>query len=247
MRFYEYTRLYKRLNSVEDIPSLASEFRLPENTLRGILGQKIVRSATARYYKIKHRSYELLQDWIRGKSFVEISKELNFPPVLTSSLILHQYGLSKRRFWKYLLNLELVKEVRVKKELYEVCEKDWLYSPEALKEQRRRGEEVEIYLKKWLKRIGLRFERQEELKKRYRKTPDFLLKSFFKVDNQKINWIECKASFGDVVEFRKNAKKQFLPYRKQFGSGLVIYWQGYLEDLRPIRKVIIKDRNFFVK
>ncbi|MDI6709050.1 MAG: TPD domain-containing protein [Candidatus Thermoplasmatota archaeon] len=247
MRLRDYRILYRKLNSVNDIPLLASEFEISEEALLNILAQKIVRTATSRYYKVKSYSDTLLHEWLNGKTFTQLANSLKFPPVLTASLILQQYGISKRRFWKYLTNLELVKEERVREELREACDKDPVYSPASLEAQRRRGEEVEIYVKKWLIRKGLDFERQEQLKKRYRKTPDFLLKSPLKIDRLKINWVECKASFCDPIEFKKSARKQFLPYRKLFGSGLVVYWLGYLEDLRFLRRVIVKDRSYFVQ
>lgn len=245
MKFQEYKELCRELNSLDDVNFLSSKYNLTKDALLNILSQRIVRSATARYYKIKAISSRLLETWLKGKSFCQIAEELNFPPVLTASLILQQYGISKRRFWKYLLHLELVKEERVRKELLEVCEKDWVYSPKALEGQRARGKELEDFVDGWLEKKCVSFQRENELRKKYRKTPDFLLGSKLVVNNWKINWIECKASFGDYVEIKRNARKQFLPYRKQFGAGLVIYWHGYLEDFGSMRDVLIRDKEFF--
>lgn len=246
MRFKDYRILYRKLNSVDDIPSLAKEFKISESALLSILSQKIVRSATSRYYKIKYYSNRLLQEWLNGKSFCELAEELKFPEVLTASLVLQAYGISKRRFWKYLTNLELVKEARVKKELSEVVEKDWIYSPKALENQRKRGAEVENFVREWLVQKAVKFRTQAELKKKYKKTPDFLLDTVLKIGDLKINWIECKANFGDHIELKRNAKKQLLPYRKLFGSGIVVYWEGYLEDLRFFRNILVRDKSFFI-
>jgi hypothetical protein len=245
MRYFDYKILYKRLNCLDDIPYLANEFKICESALFSILSQKIVRSATSRYYKIKNYSDKLLQDWLSGKSFCILAKELKFPEVLTASLVLQAYGLSKRRFWKYLTHLELVKEARVKNELYEVAETDWVYSPKALESQRKRGKEVENFVKEWLEKRLVKFRTQAELEKKYKKTPDFLLDTPLKISNLKINWIECKAGFGDYFELKRNAKKQLLPYRKLFGSGMVVYWEGYLEDLRFFRNILVTDKAFF--
>jgi hypothetical protein len=246
MNFRVYKKLYKKLR-FENVESLVSEYNLPKDILLSILTQKIIRSTSSRYYRIKARSSIILQEWLSGKSFCTLAKELDFPPIPTASLILQQYGVSKKRFWKYLNNLKLVADERIREELLEARKKDFVYSPSALHEQQKKGREVENFINNWLTTKGLKFECQKALKKKYRKTPDFLLSSPLKVNNLHINWIECKASFGDHIELRRDSKKQFLPYRKLFGSGMAVYWLGYLDNLRSFRKIIIKDKSFFTQ
>jgi len=245
MKLEIYKKLYRRLNRVEDIDTLCKEYHLTRDALFNILSQKIVRNATQRYYKIKRYSRDLVHEWLNNKSFLEIAKRIDFPPVLTASIILQQYGISKKRFWKYITHLELLPDPRLKKELTEAANADWCYSPKAMVSQRERGNKVEDAVKEWLTKQGFEFEREKDLKKRYKKTPDFLLKKPLNLDGERINWIECKASFGDAVEIRRNIKKQFLPYTEIFGSGMVVYWHGFIEDIETLKDVTFRDRGFF--
>ena len=247
MKLEDYKKLYRRLNGVKDVDILCKEYQMTKDALFNILSQKIVRNATARYYGVKRYGRDLVHEWLNGKSFLEIANRINFPPVLTASIILQQYGISKKRFWKYLTHLELVPDKRLKKELKEVSENDFCYSPRAMVSQRERGNTVEDTVKEWLIKQNLDFERENDLKKKYKKTPDFLLKKPLNIHGERINWIECKGSFGDAVEIRRNTKKQFLPYTEMFGKGVIIYWHGFIEDIEIIKNVIIMDRGFFEK
>ncbi|MBU4189501.1 MAG: C15orf41 family protein [Candidatus Thermoplasmatota archaeon] len=247
MKLEDYKKLYRRLNGVEDVDILCKEYQLTKDALFNILSQKIVRNATARYYPVKRYGRDLVHEWLNGKSFLEIANRISFPPVLTASIILQQYGISKKRFWKYITHLELLPDPRLKKELAEVKDTDWCYSPKAMVSQRKRGDSVENLVKEWLEKRDVGFEREKELKEKYKKTPDFLLKKPLTIDEKKINWIECKASFGDKTEIGRNTKKQFLPYTEMFGKGMVVYWHGFIEDIEIIKNMIIVDRNFFEK
>lgn len=247
MKLEIFKDLYKKLNGYEDIKILSEEFKLSEETIFVIYSQKITRIATRRYYKVKANSKNLLRDWIRGKSFVSISKELSFPAVLTALLILLEYGISRKKYWRYLCEVENIGIERIREELKEVSDYDLVYSPKAMVLQRKRGEEFEEFVKNWLCKNNIEFLRENDLKPKNKKTPDFFLKTPFEVDNFIVNWIECKASFGDDIEFRKNLKKQLLPYLTQFGTGIVIYKYGIIDELEKFNGIRVETEDFFNK
>ena len=67
----------------------------------------------------------------------------------------------------------------------------------------------------------------------YDKTPDVLLDvPFATKDGAIVNWIESKALFGSDENHDKYLVDQLNAYWNRFGSGLVIYWFGYISDLR---------------
>eukprot|EP01102_Stenamoeba_stenopodia_P014621 TRINITY_DN487_c0_g1_i7.p1 TRINITY_DN487_c0_g1~~TRINITY_DN487_c0_g1_i7.p1 ORF type:complete len:151 (-),score=22.54 TRINITY_DN487_c0_g1_i7:327-779(-) len=47
-----------------------------------------------------------------------------------------------------------------------------------------------------------------------------------------VNWIESKASFGDEGSHMGNVQDQLWGYRNRYGPGIVVYWFGFIHDLR---------------
>ena len=85
---------------------------------------------------------------------------------------------------------------------------------------------------------GVGYKREEELREGGGKTPDFLLDGPIYYRGEEINWIESKASMGDLKEVKKNIKKQLSAYFELFGPGMVIYWFGIIDDL-PVKEGIL--------
>ena len=239
-----YEEICNKLNKFEDIKKLNNEMKIPEDLLHVIYTQKVTRNATKKYYKIKNKSRELVDTWIKGKTIYKISSSLNFPPVLMSQIILQEYGLTRKETRAFINDPQNINDERLKKELINVCKKDFAYSPKAHEKQLKRGKNAEEKIKKWLENKNIEFQREFELRKKFKKTPDFLLAEPMKIDSSKIYWIESKASFGDEREINKDMKKQLSAYKEMFGNGMVVYWFGFLEEL-PCNGVIVKSGEFF--
>lgn len=94
------------------------------------------------------------------------------------------------------------------------------------------GEEYEVKLKKLARDAGLTFFDEGDLRRDgFDKTPDLLLAVQCLYKNTIINWIESKASFGDCESHSKYLKDQLSCYENRFGSGIVIYWFGFHEEI----------------
>jgi hypothetical protein len=74
---------------------------------------------------------------------------------------------------------------------------------------------------------------QELREKGCTKTPDFLLDGPFLFGGKSVNWVESKAVFGSHEEHENYLNRQFNEYRELYGTGLVVYWYGYLDDIVP--------------
>jgi len=60
------------------------------------------------------------------------------------------------------------------------------------------------------------------------------LKVPISVCGRTIHWIDSKASFCDPQVHEESGSKQFRAYVNRFGSGMVIYWHGVVEELREV-------------
>jgi hypothetical protein len=146
-------------------------------------------------------------------------------------------------YWKYLNNLKLVDDIRLRKELRRTCQYDLVYSPKAHEAQHRRGSRSEARIRAWLEKHYVKFRTESELRGHHPKTPDFLLDTPIYVRGAQVNWIESKANFGDKIEISKSLRNQLIPYRELFGSGMVIYWFGIIDTAPLIDGILIESRS----
>ena len=227
-----YDDLQAHLNRHSDIPALAKEHGLPEDTLLVIYTQKVTRDATRRYYRVKGRARKFYHQWRSGKPLMHISAENRYPPVLTAFIVLLEGELTRKEFWRVVANPDRVGDARLRRELKEIVRADPIYSPSGNEVQVARGREGERRLQEWLDRQGLTYRTEADLRGKYPKTPDVLLDSPLELDGTKVFWIESKGNFGDKVEVGRNLKRQLWSYADMFGPGLVIYWYGVLDGLQ---------------
>lgn len=248
MKNEEYIRISRMIREPSDIKKLSNELNLSKEFLLVIYTQKVTRSAMKKYHKIKDDSKKLLNMWKDGRSILSISKKIKFPPVLTAYMILSEMGIGRKRFWKYMKKPEEIDDERLKKEITEVLKKDIVYSPMGCEIQWKRGKIGEKRLYEYLDKKKINYLKENELKKMgdsYPKTPDALFHKPVLLLGYEINWIESKASFGDLIEIKRNVKKQLLPYVRLFGPGIVVYWYGFVEDVIPPKGIYIVDSSFF--
>ena len=247
MKLKEYKELYDHLATQEDIDFLAENFGYDKELLLVIYTQRVVRDTTKRFYRVKDQAKKMTWEWQHGKSFTDIARAFDFPPILTALMILEQRKVNRKQFWKMLSDLDRVQDRRLRKELADAAKTDIVYSQEGTARQYARGRWGEAKLATWLKGKGLEYRTEKDLRAEYDKTPDALLHKPIDVDASKKYWIESKATFGDPVEIKRHIKKQLEPYTELFGDGMVVYWFGFVDDVElPLPEgVSVVDANFF--
>jgi len=122
--------------------------------------------------------------------------------------------------------------------------KDHSYGPIAEAIKHSIGEEHEQNIKDQLRALNIPFSDEHVLRSRgYDKTPDVKLDVPIAVGGKVINWIESKALFGDRESHEGYLRDQFWSYWNRFGSGLVIYWFGYIKQLDSNREagIVLTD------
>lgn len=94
------------------------------------------------------------------------------------------------------------------------------------------GQQYEIKLNRMAHNLKLAFRDETYLRKcGYDKTPDIKLEVPIAIDGFIVNWIESKALFGSLDVHGEYVKNQYLSYWNRFGTGLVIYWFGYVDGV----------------
>src|SRR5574340_583138 len=247
MKLQEYQKLYQRLATPEDIDFLAENFGYDKELLLVIYTQRIVRDTTKRFYRVKAQARRLAFEWQHGASLIKIARQFEFPPILSSLMILEQRKIPRKQFWKMIRDLDSVSDRRLRHELREVVETDIVYSPAGSARQYARGRWGELKLQSWLDARDLQYETEKDLRAKYDKTPDILLHKPLEMNGSKKYWIESKAIFGDPFEVKRHIKKQLRPYSELFGDGTVVYWFGHVDDQKydlP-EGVDILDGTFF--
>lgn len=237
-----YNKVYKSLNSIEDVTPLSHYFKINKGVIYSIFSQKIVNNVKFNYGILKKNSPIILDQWNKGTSIIEIANEKKTPPTLIASLILKELNLSKKVIFN---NPEKIIDDRLRLEILEAWRFDNLFSPFAHKIQLKRGKLGEEIIDLWLKKLGIEFLSEQQLRiQNMLKTPDFLFNEPLIIDDQEIYWIESKAMFGTEHEHNYYTKKQFTYYEQMGGNGLVVYWYGYIDTILD-KQYIIKDYTFF--
>jgi hypothetical protein len=243
MRFREFKYIYDNLNRPGDIKHLAKDLGLEEEMLNVIYTQKTVRDTKKSFHRVKRVAPKMLKEWKGGRSIMDISDRYNFPPMLTGLFIFQERGFSKKQFWKNVREPETIRDERTRKEIEEIAAADHVYSPWASDIQYKRGAWGEALLEDWLDGQGITYRTEKDLRGEFPKTPDCLLDEPIELNGWKLHWIESKATFGDHIEVKYNVKNQLVPYTELFGTGMVIYWFGFLDTIETPEGVEISDMS----
>jgi len=239
MNVQKYEKFYKYISLNNFKNQNYKKFGIDEETALIILRQKIIRNTKKRYFVIKNQNEKLFSIWKRGENLTSIAKKLNYSPVITANIILSKI-ITKKVWRKYLRDPESIHDERLKKEFKEVIDNDIVYSPNAIIAQQINGKLVELNVKKWLLKHNIEF---NDNYKHSNLSPDFYISNGMKIDNINIMWIECKARYGDFEQINENWK-QISAYMNNFGTGMVVYWYGYIDKIK-CPGIVLQDKNYF--
>ncbi|MFP4655018.1 MAG: C15orf41 family protein [Methanohalobium sp.] len=237
-----YQHIYESIDIFDDVEELAEKFMEPVGVISSILSQKTVSKVKKTQPRVQKNIHKHLKEWEKGYTIQEIAKRNKLPESLMATILLKEMGYSKKQIFS---NPDTLSKPRLKKEIKEVIESDYHYSPKAHKMQSIRGQMGEDIIEKWLIHNKLDYYTEDDLRDYgHTKTPDFVLNDTLIIEGLDIQWIESKALFGDEREHKHYFKKQFKQYEEKFGQGMVVYWYGFLENI-DLQNHIIKDYEFF--
>lgn len=234
IEFSEFQKIRKNLRCLRDFNKL----NYPRGMLFTILSQKRV-DAVKRYYpRAMEKLNEITSFWNKRGKF---PPWLRLTPVMRIRVLLKGLGFSKAEIGRILREPERAESDRMEEEVWRALFTDFVYSPLAVRHQFARGKLGEEIIRKWLKKQGVEYREEKDLRKEFNKTPDFYFDEPVEIAGKEVRWIESKALFGDPRTHWIYSKKQFSRYEELFGEGYVIYWFGWVKGLNTS----ILPCNFF--
>jgi len=210
-----------------------------------VLSQKKVDSVKRWYPKAVERLDEIYEFWSREK---KLPKWMKLTPIMRVRLLLKSMNLTKAEINRILNDPERVHNLdsnchpeEIEKLIWRAIYTDYVYSPLAARHQKARGKLGEKIICDWLSSRGIDFYTEKDLRKKFSKTPDFFFEEPVRLNGIETRWIESKALFGDPKTHWIYSRKQFSVYREMFGKGYIVYWFGYVNEIKDDDGILETD------
>jgi len=245
MKLTVYNDLVKELQFKEtraSIQQLSGKYGAQYNTVLAIYSQSIQK----RMKKLSfiHADYEVQDEHFKNyiadrdssnTRIFDLAERVGIPPVMMAKIILEHLDMPYERgvpVNQLLKEPTLIAQSPLQEQVTLCLEQDTLYGPNIDVIKKSIGDEYEEILKDSLRFQKIPFKDENVLRTQgYDKTPDILLTVPVAVQGKIVNWVESKASFGDEFTHKNYLREQYWSYWNRFGSGLVIYWFGFVEEL----------------
>jgi len=191
-----------------------------------------------RHQILKKQAKNAYNQYKKGVNVLDLAKDLDQPPMNVFRIILSQMKWSKAQIKRTLRDPHQF-ETRERKEFL-AAESSDIVSMVNQVEIQKNAEIFEDVLSAWLKGKKIRFVRQKQLESEQKKefgtavlTPDFLLLDSVLINGVPCHWIDCKAFYGANLQFTiKKTNKQMKRYINHWGSGAIVYLQGFSEKIK---------------
>ncbi|XP_055627380.1 CDAN1-interacting nuclease 1 isoform X2 [Toxorhynchites rutilus septentrionalis] len=207
--------------------------------LGSILSRDIQQRLKQSHARISAKAEDLIADYeksVKAKGdfniLLKMSVSLRIPPLSLCRIILVKkyHTKSRQEVSEMIRNPDLITDSLLGANVGYCLYNENMEGPITDTIRRCIGEEYEVKLKQMARDMGMVFHDEGDLRRTgYDKTPDLKLAIPCLFRGRVINWIESKASFGDMESHQKYVKDQLISYGNRFGGGMVIYWFGYLD------------------
>ncbi|KAK4304947.1 hypothetical protein Pmani_023136 [Petrolisthes manimaculis] len=253
MKLHQYNKIIGVIITTQEgnpMSSLVEQFpEVDRKTLGSIWSQEMQKKVKRNFHQINaaEKATEIYNRYLSSVGsgappgiLLEMARCLDYSPAMLAKLILEHYliqrssstQVSKSQVNSFLRDTTLIEDRDLSFEVYLCVLQDDVYGPFADCIKHAVGHEYEFHLCRELDKLNIGYYSEDELRSRgYDKTPDIKLHVPIAVEGHVINWIESKASFGDEESHRGYLRDQFWSYWNRFGSGLVIYWLGFVDEI----------------
>jgi len=222
---------------------LSNKYKIPisTNTCLSIYYMEVQFEIQIRTQVIKNYSKDIISYHKNGKSIIEISKQLYFPPLAILKLLLSSKGVSESAIkemisMKKLMHNDLINEATeiFKADITSKFNSDNIFKASQL---------YEVFAGSHLKTLDILFRTEKDLRKEnYQLTPDFLLNSPVYINGQIVNWIDVKNYTLYKNRFlSQRLLQQSIKYTKAFGNGAMIFSGGITCDVLLDNNTLLLD------
>ncbi|XP_049294997.1 CDAN1-interacting nuclease 1 [Anopheles funestus] len=243
-RFTEIQNFIRNYNGLFVNCNLELEAKFPEyssDTLGSIIGKEVLQRVKSNHSKINARAASLIKEYqsiakqtLAHDVLQKMAIQLRIPSMVLCRILLGKCfpEASKSEISEMMRMPDLIPDSLLAVNVSYCLYSETMDGPITDLVRRFIGEEYEVRLKKMARETGMVFYDEGDLRRTgYDKTPDLKMAVPFMFRGQVINWIESKASFGDMDSHKRYVKDQLSSYGNRFGPGIVIYWFGYLESI----------------
>lgn len=191
-----------------------------------------------RHEILQKQAQKFCNQYKQGCTILDLAKKNDQPPMNVFRTILAAMKWSKAEIKNALRDPKKFEE-RERNEFIAAESAD-VVSMVKQAEIHENSEIFEDVLAAWLEQKGIRFVRQKQLETEQKEefgtamlTPDFLLLDQVDIEGVPCHWIDCKAFYGANLQFTiKKTKKQMARYINYWGSGAIVYLQGFSEAVK---------------
>lgn len=212
--------------------ALCNETGIDYDDISAIFEQLNTRKTIRSFRLVKRKGPTFLNDFLSGTSLIDIADHGNLSPVLVAREVLERHESVKKKKVSHLLkNLSLIKDERLRNEVSMCLDADAYAGPHADRTRNVVGLQYEQLLFDKVKNLRLEYFTEDQLRQTGSyKTPDVLLQVPITVVGRIVNWIDSKAKAADAIVMDQDYEDSIRAYVNRFGPGMVIYWNGFVED-----------------
>jgi len=212
--------------------------------------QLLSEKSARRHHNLAKMMKTIYKMYQKGDSVVDIATELDFPPVAVFRTLLSAFGWSKENIKQAIKNPKLHLNEREQGE-FALAEAADVVTRGDFEWISKCAQEFEDKVVDYFKQKGVLLKTQQELMREQKEsigsvvaTPDILFIENIVINGCDVHWIDCKNFFGaDVLLFKAKTKVQVKKYIDIWGSGAIIYKEGFCESLK-IPNVVLLDATF---
>lgn len=246
------TKTFAPLNGEEkkSLDAAAKKLKVPEDTVESMRHIVVSQRIANRVGEVIENSDSINKSHSEGKTIVEIANEKKLPPVAVARQILMSKGSSINEVREMLRGDTPIPDKDLAKQVQDAIKMDHGGKP-SMEKIFNDSEKFEKKTGDWLKKSGVSFKTEQDLKEqqiadprfgRPVATPDFFFENPIKLNGNLVNWLDAKNfplfNSDNLTEgahgpkLLKSMAYQASKYNRNFGRGAFLFAHGIQDGVK---------------